>query len=164
MQKEIASLNKLSFLVAFIGLAVSSQATHAQQLPDTTAFASLGAGTKIIVGQDAFILPANDQLVYFQNGVPRNYNAIDQTQPSCRLELHVKAVVRQLLPGRAMIVTATEFSNDRQGYTNALDFGSDGAVDKLQCSRGYKGEMTIGELKIALGGLFRLQEATPDSA
>lgn len=138
---------------------------HAQTagLPDTSPLASLGAGSKVVVKAQV-ILPANQDVVYFQNGVFTTWQNIDSSSPSCRLYVGDRPVARQLVPGREMVVTGTRFNNasDSTGfYGDTLVFGSDATVGQMQCRSGHHGYMTIGELKICFGDLFSLVEAAP---
>jgi len=135
---------------------------QSSDLPDSTPFANIGAGSAVVANVD-IVLPANQSQIYFQNGAFTTYQQIDKKSPSCHLSTVGIPVVRKLVPGRKLIVTGTRFGNGTSNqYGDTLLFEDDTAVNQLQCSGGHKGPMTIGELKICFGGLFSLVQATPE--
>src|SRR5258708_7087734 len=130
-------------------------------LPETTPFASLGAGTAVNVNVD-IILPANQGTLYFQNGAFVQWEAIDKAAPSCRLSAGDSPTVRKLVPGRKLIVTGTRFGSGVANlYGDTLLFDDDATIAQLQCMSPRKGFMTIGDLKKIFGGLFSLIQAEP---
>ncbi|SRR6266568_3006270 len=130
-------------------------------LPDTTPLANIGAGSAVVVNIEV-ILPANEGTVYFQNGTFTNWQQLNKAAPSCRLYTGANPQVRKLVPGRKLIVTGTLMNNGGTFlYGDILLFEDDDTVGQLQCTAGRKGQMTIGELKTAFGGLFSLVQATP---
>lgn len=123
---------------------------------------NVGAGSKVVVGQHPITIPANEDVVYFQNGVLTSYHDVDRDSPNCRLHVQSKPTVRQLNPGREFIVTGARFGNGSTAYVNGFDFKNDPTVDQLQCSVGKQGQnMSIQELKNQMGDLFKLILATP---
>jgi hypothetical protein len=151
----------LSLLVCSLG---SWQRSDGQStdLPDTAPLASIGAGSNVVVNAD-IVLPANQGTIYFQSGVLLpNFQAIDKSAPSCRLSAVDSPVVRKLVPGRKLVVTATRGSTGVQNlYGDVLEFELDTAISEIQCTSGHKGQMSIGELKTVFGGLFSLVQAPP---
>jgi hypothetical protein len=130
---------------------------------DSEPLGTIGAGSSIVVGAAAITIPANEETVYFQNGVIMSWKNIDEKSPSCRLEFSSKPVARQVNPGRKFIVTKTSFGQENSSYVNNLYFGDDATIDQLQCSvgKGNKWNLSIGQLKLQLGQLFTLVLAAP---
>jgi hypothetical protein len=130
---------------------------------DSDAVGTIGAGSSIIVGATAVTIPANEETVYFQNGVIMSWKNVDENSPSCRLEFSSKPVARQVNPGRKFIVTKTSFGQENSSYCNNLYFDNDATINQLQCSvgKGNKWNLSIGQLKLELGQLFSLVLAAP---
>lgn len=135
----------------------------ADDVPDTSPMAELGAGTRIVVGIKAVVIPAHNDTVYFQNGVLLGWSQVDKEQPSCRLYVPPRDVARQLNPGRALTVTTTRFNNSENPtfYGDSLVFGGDATVDQLQCASATKRPTTVAQLRMAIGNLFSLIQAAP---
>jgi hypothetical protein len=134
-----------------------------QVVPDNSPIGNVGAGTRLIVGDQPIIIPANEVIVYLQNGgVVVSWNGVDRRHPSCRLHVVSNPVVRELARGRTLTVTRSGVNGVGHGvYGDNLYFTGDITVDQLQCNRGTQGYMTVGELKVVLGHLFTLVEAAP---
>jgi hypothetical protein len=132
------------------------------QLSDNSPMGNIGAGSTIVVNQP-IVIPANEEVVYFQNGVLTSWHDVDRDSPSCRLLVSTAAVVRSLSVGRKFVVTSTGFGNGLKNYSNTLFFRNDSTVEQLQCTVGNdgSGNLSVGELKIQLGNLFSLSEAAP---
>jgi hypothetical protein len=137
---------------------------HGPLSEDDGAMGAIGVGSMIVVGDTAVTVPANTELVYFQDGtIVGGWGDVDRKRPSCRLNINIKPETRILGKGRKLVVTSAEFGDTPDSYGTALVFKGDPTVYKLQCSRGTKGAMTIGELKAVMGGLFTLVPAAPIS-
>lgn len=156
----------LAVLVALIAFWLNSPLQSGGQssdLPDTTPFANLGVGTVVLVNLQ-LILPANDGMIYIQNGAVVNWLDVDKKAPSCRLSMGDSPVVRKLVPGRKLIVSGTRFTGGvRNLYGDTLIFDDDttATVGQMECTGGVHGHMTIGEFKSVLGSLFSLVQAPP---
>jgi hypothetical protein len=130
-------------------------------LPDATPLANIGAGSAIVANVEV-LLPANEGMVYLQNGAFTTWQQLTKTSPSCRLYTGPNPQVRKLVPGRKLIVTGTMANaGGTYLYGDVLLFEDDDTIGQLQCTAGRKGNITIGELKSALGGLFSLVQAPP---
>jgi hypothetical protein len=157
-------LQRIAMTALSVALIDGGIATARQSgLSESDPMGTIGAGTKIVVGEVAVIIPANEDVVYFQNGVLVSWNNLDRDSPSCRLHVQSKPVVRSLNSGRTFIATSAGFGNGDKSYVNTLYFKNDATVDQLQCSIGKNGSgnLTIGQLRIQLGQLFSLVEAAP---
>jgi len=157
--RSVRNLAVLLTLVACsLGVPMRSYG-QSTDLPDTTPFASLGAGTAVTVNTE-IVLPANVGTLYFQNGAFVNWQDIDKAAPSCRLSTADSPTVRKLVPGRKLIVSGTRFGSGVANlYGDTLLFEDDATVAQIQCMSPIKGFMTIGDLKKVFGALFSLQQA-----
>lgn len=161
--RAVRSLAVLVFLIAFWWSSPLRSDGQSANLPDTTPFANLGVGTVVLVNAEV-IVPANDGMVYLQNGAITNWLEVDKKSPSCRLSMGDSPMVRKLVPGRKLIVSATRFSGGvRNLYGDTLIFDDDttATVGQMECTGGVHGHMTIGEFKSVLGSLFSLVQAPP---
>jgi hypothetical protein len=152
-------------VLAAVGVLAISPASRlfaqTTDLPDTAPIATIGAGSTVAVNVD-ILLPANQNVVYFQNGALTTWDQIDKKTPSCRLATVESPVVRRLAPGRKLVITGTLQNNGSVFfYGDVLQFEEDATVSALQCAPGHKGSMTIGELKQVFGGMFSLIQAPP---
>jgi hypothetical protein len=160
------AVRSLIVVTALIALWFSSPLRSDGQgtdLPDSTPFANLGVGTIVIVNAE-LIVPANDGVVYIQNGAITTWLDLNKKAPSCRLSMGDSPVVRKLVPGRKLIVSGTRFTGGvRTLYGDTLIFDDDttATVGQMQCTGGEHGHMTIGEFKSVLGALFSLVQAPP---
>ncbi len=159
--RPVRNLAILLTLAAFSLSVPLRSGGQSADLPDTTPFASLGAGTAVTVNVE-IILPANEGTLYFQNGAFVNWEAIDKATPSCRLSTADSPTVRKLVPGRKLIITGTRFGSGVANlYGDTILFDDDATVAQMQCMSPNKGFMTIGDLKKIFGGLFSLVQAEP---
>jgi hypothetical protein len=152
--------------MAIVILAFGPRVAGAQT--DRSPMANIGAGSQFVVGATPIVIPANEDFVYFQDGALSSSADVDQSRPSCRLLVTRRPAVRQLPPDRKLIVTGAWIKDtaDNSSDYDILVFENDKAVDQLQCNKGKgtKGNTTIGELKAALGRLFKLVPAPPRKA
>ena len=79
-------------------------------LPDSAPIATIGAGSTVAVNVDV-VLPANQGIIYFQNGAMTTWEQVDKKAPSCRLSAVESPVVRRLVPGRKIVITGTRQNN-----------------------------------------------------
>ncbi len=130
---------------------------------DSSPMTNLGAGSQFVVGEKAIEIPANEDFLYFQDGALSSAANVDQSRPSCRLQVTRKAAGRQLLPGRKVVVTGVWMKDtaDNSSDYDILVFANDKAVEQLQCQKGkgMQENTTVGEVKAALGKLFDLVPA-----
>jgi hypothetical protein len=135
-----------------IGLIYSGGAAGAStDLPEESSMGDLAPGSEIVVGENPVIISANAEFLYFQQGSFLEH--VNKNETFCGLKLRGKiGYVRQLAPGRKMIVTSTSKGKE-------LNFANDPAVEQLWCTAPPGYAVTIGTFKFESRVLFKIVAA-----